>query len=224
MRMDDANGYVSISAPVGDHPQTNGSQAWREAESHLRTVEPAFAEVIDTAGPCRLQPDPNLFVGIVDAIIGQQVSGKAATAIFNRFSALFSDGIAPGAVAAADPVALRGAGLSGAKVKYVLDLSQRVHDGRLNLDDLHEFEDEDIIARLTQVKGIGRWTSEMILIFHLNRPDVLPVDDLGIREGFKRLFSLPDRPSASEMLRMAEPWRPWRSAASWYLWRVIETR
>ena len=222
--MDDANGYVSISAPVGEHPQTNGSQAWIEAETHLRNVEPAFAGVIDSSRPCRLQPDPNLFVGIVDAIIGQQVSGKAATAIFGRFAALFPNGITPGAVASADPDALRAAGLSGAKVKYVLDLSTRVHDGRLNLDDLHELEDEDIIARLTEVKGIGRWTSEMILIFHLNRPDVLPVDGLGIREGFKRLFKLPERPAAPVMAEMAEPWRPWRSVASWYLWRVIETR
>lgn len=181
-----------------------------------------MAALIARNAPCRLRPDDNVFVGILEAIVSQQLSGKVAATIFGRLQALFPDGITPEAVLETRTEALRGIGLSGAKASYCHSLARHVLDGSLELDRLAELDDEKVIDELTAVKGIGRWTAEMILIFHLNRPDVLPVDDLGIREGFRRTYTMEERPGPDEMLRIAEPWRPWRTVGSWYLWRALD--
>lgn len=195
---------------------------WAAAEAHLTAADPVMAGLVGRHAPCRMKPDADIFVGLMDAIASQQLSVKAAATIFGRFLALFPNGVTPEAVLNTPVETLRAAGFSRAKAAYVHDLCAHVLDGRLALDRLDTLSDDDIIAELTAVKGIGRWTAEMILIFHLNRPDVLPVDDLGIREGFKRAYGLAERPGAEEMTRIAEPWRPWRSVGSWYLWRALD--
>jgi DNA-3-methyladenine glycosylase II len=195
---------------------------WREAEEHLSTVDPVMRALVARHAPCRLQRDRVLFEGLLGAIVSQQLSVKAARTIFGRFKDLFPNGITPEAVLETPVETLRGVGFSRAKAAYAHDLAAHVLDGRLELDRLDELSDDDVIAELTAVKGIGRWTAEMILMFDLARPDILPVDDLGIREGFRRAYDLPERPNAAEMTRIAEPWRPYRSVASWYLWRVLE--
>jgi DNA-3-methyladenine glycosylase II len=195
---------------------------WREAEEHLSTVDPVMRALVARHAPCRLQRDRVLFEGLLGAIVSQQLSVKAARTIFGRFKDLFPNGITPEAVLETPVETLRGVGFSRAKAAYAHDLAAHVLDGRLELDRLDELSDDQVIAELTAVKGIGRWTAEMILMFDLARPDILPVDDLGIREGFRRAYDLPERPNAAEMTRIAEPWRPYRSVASWYLWRVLE--
>jgi DNA-3-methyladenine glycosylase II len=137
--------------------------------------------------------------------------------------ALLPDPNAPtaSAIAALDDAALRGAGLSGQKVKYLRDLSARILEGRLRLEDLDHLPDEDVIERLTAVKGFGRWTAEMFLMFRLHRPDVLPVDDLGIVKAVQRLYRLRKRPNAKKLQRIGEAWRPYRSVACWYLWQTL---
>jgi len=195
---------------------------WSEAEAHLSAADPVMRALVELHAPCRLKPDEDVFEGLCDAIVSQQLSVKAAATIFGRFKALYPGGIKPAAVLETPSEMLRGVGFSRAKAAYVHDLARHVLDGRLELDRLGELTDDRIVEELTAVKGIGRWTAEMILIFHLNRPDVLPVDDLGIREGFKRAYGLPERPAPAEMERIAEPWRPWRSIGSWYIWRALD--
>src|SRR5581483_4040114 len=160
---------------------------------------------------------------LVGAIVSQQLSTKAAATIFARFTALFSAQHIPNA-AAIDAIGddqLRGAGFSGQKVRYLRDLCARIADGRLNLDELDALDDELVIERLTAVKGFGRWTAEMFLMFRLHRPDVLPVDDLGIVNAIQRLYGMRKRPKPDRIRKMGEAWRPYRSVASWYLWQTL---
>ncbi len=161
---------------------------------------------------------------LVGAIVSQQLSTKAAATIFGRFVALFPEGHIPHAAAihAIDDAALRGVGLSGQKVGYLRDLCARIGDGRLLLDELETLEDELVIERLTSVKGFGRWTAEMFLMFRLHRPDVLPVGDLGIVNAIQRLYGLRKRPDAKRILKLGEAWRPYRSVACWYLWQTLK--
>jgi DNA-3-methyladenine glycosylase II len=160
---------------------------------------------------------------LVGAIVSQQLSTKAAATIFGRFAALFPDSQIPdaAAIAAQSDAALRAVGLSGQKVGYLRDLSARIADGRLQLDELEHLPDEEVIERLTAVKGFGRWTAEMFLMFRLHRPDVLPVGDLGIVNATQRLYRLRKRPDAKRLLRIGEAWKPYRSVAAWYLWQTL---
>jgi DNA-3-methyladenine glycosylase II len=158
---------------------------------------------------------------LVDSITSQQLSLKASATILTRVEALFPERPTPSELAGVDPERLRAAGLSWAKVRYVQDLAARVADGRLDLEALRQLNDEDVIATLTEVKGIGRWTAEMFLIFHLGRPDVLPVDDLGFREAAMRLYRLPERPDAETLTALGERWRPYRSVATRLLWKSL---
>jgi DNA-3-methyladenine glycosylase II len=161
---------------------------------------------------------------LVGAIVSQQLSTKAAATIFGRFVALFPDGHIPHAQAihALDDATLRGVGLSGQKVGYLRDLCTRIADGRLQLEELEMLDDELVIERLTSVKGFGRWTAEMFLMFRLHRPDVLPAGDLGIVVAIQRLYGLRKRPDAKRILKLGEAWRPYRSVASWYLWQSLK--
>jgi DNA-3-methyladenine glycosylase II len=160
---------------------------------------------------------------LVGAIVSQQLSTKAAATIFGRLAALFPDNVIPGheAIASFDDQTLRSVGLSGQKVGYLRDLCARLNDGRLVLDDLDTLEDEEVIARLVAVKGFGRWTAEMFLMFRLHRPDVLPVGDLGIVNAVQRLYGLRKRPDSKRLMKLGEPWRPYRSVACWYLWQSL---
>ncbi|HYC00129.1 MAG TPA: DNA-3-methyladenine glycosylase 2 family protein [Candidatus Limnocylindrales bacterium] len=181
-----------------------------------------MAALIEIIGPCTLVPRRGRYAALVRAIIGQQVSTAAARTIYARLAAAAGGRLTPDAVAALSPAELRAAGLSGQKASYVRDLSERVLDGRLRLQRMHLLEDEAVIEELVGVRGIGRWTAEMFLMFVLCRPDILPVDDLGIRNGFRRVYGLRKMPSVARMHQLARPWRPWRTVGSWYLWRALE--
>ena len=179
--------------------------------------------VIEQVGVFRPPHEPDLWRSLVDAIVSQQVSVAAATAILGRVAALAPRGDfpAPRDVLGAPDETLRGSGLSRAKVVYVKDLAGKWLDGTLDPDRLPTLSDEEIITELTRVKGIGRWTAEMTLIFHLQRPDVLPADDLGLRTAVQRAYDLPERPRRDELERIGEVWRPFRSVATLYLWRSL---
>lgn len=187
----------------------------------LRAADPALARVIDAVGPCRLAPDRDLYYALVHAIISQQISTKAKNAIITRLRALYDPDPfpKPERLLATPDDDLRAIGCSRAKVVYLKDLSARIVAGTLDLTRLPGLPDEDVIAELVAVKGIGRWTAEMLLIFALGRPDVWPVDDLGIVVGVQRIYDLPERPNRKAMLQYGERWRPFRTIASWYLWR-----
>jgi DNA-3-methyladenine glycosylase II len=184
------------------------------------------AAVMKRVGRCGL-PDGRAhdpFAGLVRVIMSQQLSGKAADTIFGRVAMLVGgrDGLTPQTVRGLDAAALRTAGVSRPKISYLYDLADHVADGRLDLHALDGHPDEEVIARITAVKGLGRWSAEMFLMFRLNRPDILPVGDLGIVKGMQSLFGMKRRPAERTMLRLAEPWRPYRSIACWYLWRLDE--
>jgi DNA-3-methyladenine glycosylase II len=189
------------------------------ATSHLSNVDPVMRTTIEQVGPCTLRPDPDIFNALVDAIISQQISVKAANAIVGRVRAAMPGGmITPEALAGCDFDRLRTLGLSTQKARYILSLVEHVQGGLLVLEELPMLGDEEIIQRLTMVKGIGRWTAEMVLIFTLGRADVLPVDDLGFLEGVRAAYNLPERPKRAEMLARGELWRPYRTFATWYMW------
>ncbi len=191
------------------------------ALEHLSRVDPIMAGAIALVGPCLLEPNPDVFEALVDAIISQQISVKAADAIMARLRAATPGGlITPDALIQLDHDALRAAGLSTPKARYVRDLTERVASGQLPLSHLPELDNEAIIEQLTAVKGIGRWTAEMILIFSLGRLDVLPVDDLGFAEGVRAAYTLEARPARKELLARGETWRPYRTIATWYMWRM----
>jgi DNA-3-methyladenine glycosylase II len=177
-------------------------------------------------GPCRLPESRTRhpFAALVRAVVSQQLSGKAAATIHDRVVALVGgiDQLQPATLLGVDAGALRGAGLSRQKISYLQDLSAHVLDGRLNLDALEDLTDEDVVAAITAVKGFGRWSAEMCLMFRLNRPDVFPVADLGIVKGIQTLVGMKRRPAPRTMQRIAESWRPYRSVAAWYLWRIHE--
>jgi DNA-3-methyladenine glycosylase II len=182
---------------------------------------------VDDLGPRagRATADPDDHYGaLVRSIVGQQLSTKAAFSIYTRLTDRFGGRPpTPEEVLADDPDELRtAAGLSHAKTAYLRSLAEHVQDGSLELDRLHELPDELVIAELTAVKGIGLWTAHMFLIFHLDRPDVLPVGDLGVRRAIMVAYGLDALPDAAEMERIGEPWRPWRSIAARFLWRSLD--
>jgi DNA-3-methyladenine glycosylase II len=197
---------------------------WAKAIAHLRKVDPDhFKPLIKRVGPCLLRPTSDRFATLVRAIIGQQISSRAAAAIDGRFRTLAGEPYVPARVLALGEEALRSVGLSGVKARYLLNLSEAVAGGTVPLDRFDDWEDEAIIASLTSVKGIGVWTAEMFLVFALNRPDVLAVGDFGIRVALRNRFGLAELPKPGECRALTEPWRPFRSIAMWYLWRGSDT-
>jgi DNA-3-methyladenine glycosylase II len=188
--------------------------------------DPVLGAAIKRIGACGMagRQRTDHLSALAGAIVSQQLSTKAAATIFGRFLALFPEGRIPGAAAvdALDDAALRGVGLSGQKVGYVRDLCARIADGRLRLDELDALPDELVIERLTSVKGFGRWTAEMFLMFRLHRPDVLPAGDLGIVKAVQLMYGLRKQPDAKRLLKIGEAWRPYRSVASWYLWQSLK--
>ena len=197
----------------------------RKAVAHLRAVDPVFAVVIDRVGPCqaRAQPEGTHFGAVLRSIVYQQLSGAAAATIHGRVLALF-DGNEPSprALLRMDDARLRAAGLSGQKTAYIKDLAAHASYRRFPIERLHELDDAAVIDTLTQVKGVGRWTAQMFLMFRLGRPDVLPELDLGIQKGMQRAFGLRRLPTPQQVLKRGAPWAPYRTIASWYLWRVLE--
>jgi DNA-3-methyladenine glycosylase II len=218
------------------------------AVEHLRAADPVMAGIIGRIGmPTMRDQMVSDFESLGRAILYQQLAGAAALAIEKRFRAIFSvDGASPaptdsrrkgrGARAmpdllpfptpeqllATDDETLRAAGLSRQKLAYLRDLAAHFADGRLKDKELEKLSDEEVIERVVQVKGIGRWSAEMFLMFQLRRPDILPVDDLGVRNAFKRMYGLDEVPTADKMREIAEPWRPYRSLGTWYLWQSFD--
>ena len=201
------------------------SSQYRTAIAHLKRVDPVLGAVIARVGPCRLEVRRagTHYDALVRSIVYQQLSGKAAGTILRRFQELYP-GKRPRAdlVLATDETLLRGAGLSRQKMGYLRDLSARVADRSLPLAHLGRLHDDAIIEHLVQVKGIGRWTVQMFLMFRLGRPDVLPELDLGVQNAIQREYGLKKRPTPKDVLRIGERWRPYASVASWYLWRSLE--
>lgn len=187
----------------------------------MRT-DPRLAEVIKRTGrvrPSFTERDP--FDSLVGAVISQQLSTKAAATIRARVLALMPQ-LTPKSLLAVPVSDLRAAGLSGQKAAYLRDLAERVLDGRLDLHRLRDLTDEEVIEVIVAVKGFGRWTAQMFLMFSLHRPDVLPTGDLGIVKGFQNVLGMKSRPSVRTMERTAKLWQPYRSVACWYLWRTLE--
>jgi len=198
---------------------------WGEATATLVERDPAMAAVIARVGPCTLAPRRiagGFFAALARSILYQQLAGRAAAAIHARFVALFDGRPTPEAVLATDDEALRAAGLSAAKAASIKDLAAKVADGTVRLDGISSLPDEEVIERLVAVRGIGRWTGEMFLIFQLCRPDVWPVGDLGVRGGYARIHRLPAPPTPAELAALGDAYRPYRTVAAWYCWRAVD--
>jgi DNA-3-methyladenine glycosylase II len=198
---------------------------YARARRVLARRDPVIRDLMRVHGPCgladRQHTDP--FKALVHAIIAQQLSTKAAATIERRFAALFPGGVpTPEGIAALGDAEIRAVGISGQKLRYMRDLCDRVLSGALALDALDGLSDAGVIEMLTQVKGIGRWTAEMFLMFRLQRPDVLPVGDLGIVKAVQRAYGLRKAPSPERLARIGESWRPYRSVACWYLWASLD--
>jgi DNA-3-methyladenine glycosylase II len=199
---------------------------FRQAAEELSRADSIMAEMIRRTGPCRLgRPKRNhYFASLVEAIIYQQLAGRAAAAILSRFRALYPTRRFPTAIDIQDTPdeRLRSAGVSPQKISYIRDLCSRVIDGSLQLQGISSMEDEKVVGHLTQVKGIGRWTAEMFLIFCLGRADVLPLNDLGILNAVRRAYGFQKLPAARTLERLGRKWRPYRSVACWYLWASVD--
>ena len=197
---------------------------YARARRHLLRSDPILAPLIRRHGACGLAAAQRSdhFSAIVRAITGQQLSTKAAATIYARLAALMPNGVTPAALAAVPHEALRAAGMSRQKIAYFRDLCEKVTSGALPLDDLDAMTDDEVVEAMTRVKGIGRWSAEMFLMFRLHRPDVLPVGDLGIVNAVRAVYRLRKTPTPERIRKIGEAWRPYRSVASWYLWRSLD--
>ena len=196
----------------------------RKAVQHLESSDRALSGLIVKHGPCTIKPSrDNPFHALASSIVSQQISAHAARAIKGRlFDLLGTQAFTPQNISKISAKNFRTAGLSRRKFDYLHGLASAVRNGDLDFASIATREDEEIISQLTAFSGIGRWTAEMFLIFGLGRPDVLSVHDAGLKRGFKVAYNLPQPPSADEMISISEPWRPYRSVGSWYLWRVVD--
>lgn len=192
---------------------------------HLCNADPILAAVIQKVGPLETSRDrEDHFRALCRIVVGQQLSVAVARSIWNRVEAHFSPDFSPHAVLETSEEQLRTLGLSGAKARYLLALATHINEGKLQIERLETLPDEEIAREIVEVKGLGPWSADMFLMFHLNRPDVLPVGDLGIREAIKRLYGLENRPDAARMTQIAESWRPFRTLASRYLWKFLDIK
>jgi DNA-3-methyladenine glycosylase II len=192
----------------------------RKARRHLSRRDPRLQRLMKQLGPFTLRPTGVSFVILVRAIISQLISSKAAITIYGRLEASLHDGrVTPATILEANEETLRSVGLSATKARALRDLAERVSTGALPLELLVEMTDEEVTARLLPVHGIGTWTTEMFLIFALGRPDVLPVDDFGLRAGVRDVYEMAELPDRKSLRALAEPWRPYRTVATWYFWR-----
>jgi DNA-3-methyladenine glycosylase II len=195
-----------------------------DASEHIVRVDPAFGPLVAAVGPYDPRPPDGDYLGsLARAIVYQQLAGNAARAIHGRFVGLYDGRPTAEAILRTSLDDLRRVGLSGNKAASILDLAQKVSDGTVPLELIDELPDDDVVARLRTIRGIGRWTAEMFLIFQLRRPDVWPVDDYGVRKGFARIHELAEPPKPKELDDLGQVYRPYRSAAAWYCWRAVDT-
>ncbi len=195
------------------------------AINHLKQSDAVLRRLVERLGPYRIEyREPN-FPTLVRSIVFQQLSGKAARTIFDRLVAACGEpGLTPESILRLRPVQMRRRGLSSQKTAYIRDLARRVRSGEIDFAALARCPDQEVIERLTRVKGIGVWTAHMFLIFALRRPDVLPVGDLGIRASIQRVYGLAELPSPRQIETLAQPWHPWCTVASWYLWLSLDNQ
>jgi DNA-3-methyladenine glycosylase II len=183
-----------------------------------------MARLIKAGGPMEMRdPMEDSFAALVRSIMYQQLAGAAAATIHGRFLRLFSDGLSPDAVLALPEGAMRSAGVSGSKAAAIADLALKIGDGTVPLHDVESVPDDELVARLVKVRGIGRWTAEMFLMFQLGRPDVWPVDDYGVRKGWALVHRLKEPPAPRALQPLGDQFRPYRSVAAWYCWRAVDT-
>jgi DNA-3-methyladenine glycosylase II len=194
----------------------------KQAIHHLRTSDPVLSDIIERVGDYGIQFRNPDFETLVKSIVFQQLSGRVASVIFGRLSAAVKDVVTPETILKLRPSRMRSLGLSTQKTAYIRDLARHTRAGTVVFEELAALPDEEVIQRLTQVKGIGVWTAHMFLIFALQRADVLPTGDLGIRNAMRKAYNLETLPTPDEMEQMARAWRPYCSVASWYLWRSLE--
>lgn len=192
---------------------------------HLKQADPVMAAIVERAGACQIAYREPVFETLVRSIVYQQLNGRAALAIFSRLAAAVqASPMTPEAVLKLRPQRMRTLGLSQRKTLYIRELARMTRGGEIQFEQLPDLPDGEIVEHLTRVKGVGVWTVHMFLIFALRRPDVLPVGDLGVRMAMKKAYALEELPMPAEMEKLAAPWRPYRSAASWYLWRSLENQ
>ncbi len=200
-----------------------GEVVWPEATDRLRR-DPSFGPLIERVGPVRLRPSRGgAFAALTASIVYQQLAGKAARTIHGRVVEALGGEVTEERVQEAPEEALRGAGLSRAKLAAIRDLAEKSRSGAVPLHDLGALEDAEVVERLTKVRGIGPWTAQMHLLFELRRPDVWPVGDLGVRVGLGKVLGLPDPPTAEQTGWIGVGYRPWRSAVAWYCWRAADS-
>ena len=208
-----------------DTELTVSPEYWDAACKHLKRSDRVMKRLIPRFGEARLTSRGDAFTTLSRSVVGQQISVKAAQSVWNRFSELARPNggpLSPQVVAGLEVDALRGAGLSARKAEYLLDLATHFAGGRLHVNQWRQMPDESIIEELIEIRGIGRWTAEMFLIFHLMRPDVLPLDDLGLIKGISLNYFSGESVSRAEAREVAEAWAPYRSVATWYLWRSLD--
>ncbi len=193
------------------------------ATQHLKQSDPVLAEIIESVGPCRMQFGEPTFHSLAESILYQQLNGKAAETIFNRFTALAGDPLKPQGILKLTDAQMRGVGLSRQKTAYLRDLAEKTASGLLDFTRLVDLPEEEVIAHLTQVKGVGVWTAHMFLMFSLRRADILPTGDYGIQAAIKKHYKKRKWPKPAVMEKIARPWAPYRSIACWYLWRSLDT-
>ncbi len=196
----------------------------RKAINHLSKADPILRAIIARVGPCRIEYGLPEFHSLAEAIVYQQLNGKAAVTIFKRFAALAGDPVTPAGILKLTEPQMRSVGLSKQKSSYLRDMAERVARGELNFGNLHELPDVKVIKHLTQVKGVGEWTAQMFLMFSLRRPDVLPTGDFGIQMAIKKYYNKRKLPKPLQMEKLARPWEPYRSVACWYLWRSLDLK
>jgi DNA-3-methyladenine glycosylase II len=196
----------------------------RKAINHLKKSDPVLAAIIEKIGPCKMQFGEPTFHSLAEAILYQQLNGKAAVTIFNRFTALAGDPLTPEGILKLTDTQMRGVGLSKQKTSYLRDLSEKTKAGLLELERLPELTEQEVIEHLTQVKGIGVWTAHMFLMFTLRRPDILPTGDYGVQAAIKKHYGKRKWPKPAVMEKIARPWAPYRSIACWYLWKSLDVK
>jgi DNA-3-methyladenine glycosylase II len=196
----------------------------RKAINHLKKADPVLRDIIQRVGAYRIEYGDPAFESLAEAIVYQQLNGKAAFTIFKRFAALAGEPLTPEGILKLTDAQMRGVGLSKQKTSYLRDLAERTQRGDLNFADLSNLSDEAVIERLTQVKGIGVWTAHMFLMFSLRRPNVLPTGDFGVKMAIKRHYKKRKPPDPKQMEKIAKCWEPYRSVACWYLWRSLDIK
>ncbi len=199
-------------------------ETMRKAVLHLKKCDPVLGAIIERVGPCRMEFAAADFSAVAEAIVYQQLNGKAAFTIFKRFAALAGEPITPEGILKLKDDQLRGVGLSKQKSSYVKDLAAKAASGLVDFSRLPELSDDEVIEHLTQVKGIGVWTAHMFLIFSLRRPNVLPTGDYGVQVAMKKHYRKRKLPKPREMEQIARAWEPYRSVACWYMWRSLDIK